>query len=295
MKFCIIIPAFNEGLVIEEVILSFISQTVIPNQLIIVDDNSSDNTLSIVREYTKKYSWITFLENKSSKNHQPGKKVIEAFYKGLESICLHEYDLIGKFDADILLPKNYFEIISKIFSENKKVGIASGNLYIENYGEWIYENISEKTKTRGPIKLYRRKCFEQIGGLKISIGWDTADELLAKYHGWEIVTDESLHVKHLKPTGKTYSKAARFKQGEAFYKLRYEFWLTMIASGKLAFLKKDFSVLINSLQGYFQAKKEKLPFLVSEKEGKFIRKLRWTKMKEKLNLTGFQNLLGLVF
>ena len=31
------------------------------------------------------------------------------------------------------------------------------------------------------------------------MGWDTVDELLAKYYGWQILTDKTLKVKHLKP------------------------------------------------------------------------------------------------
>jgi hypothetical protein len=31
------------------------------------------------------------------------------------------------------------------------------------------------------------------------MGWDTVDELLCKFYNWKVVTDASLHVKHLKP------------------------------------------------------------------------------------------------
>lgn len=282
MNFCVIIPAFNEGSFISEVIYGYINQTVLPDKLIIVDDGSSDNTFDLAKDISKNYSWIDVLQKEQSSTHRPGKKVVEAFYYGLQSISAENYDLIGKFDADIVLPKNYFEKIVGLFSKNEKVGIAAGNLYIEDNNKWVYENISKKTKTRGPIKLYRKECFNQIDGIKKSIGWDTVDELLANYHGWKVVTDESLHVKHLKPTGKTYTKAARFKQGEAFYKMRYGFLLTFIASAKLGFLKKDFRFIIHCLQGYFQAKKENLPFLVSEEEGEFIRDLRWGKIWERL-------------
>ncbi len=170
----------------------------------------------------------------------------------------------------------------EIFSINKKIGIAGGNLYINSGNDWIFENISNKKKVRGPIKLYRKECFNEIGGLKKSIGWDTVDELLAQYHGWQISTDESLQVKHLKPTGKAYANIAKYKQGEAFYKMRYGFLLCSIASAKLAFNKKNFLFFIFCIQGYVKAKGNKLPFIVSKKEGVFIRKLRWKGIKNKL-------------
>jgi len=172
--------------------------------------------------------------------------------------------------------------LSDIFSINKKIGIAGGNLYIKAGNDWVFESISNKKKVRGPIKLYRKECFNEIGGLKKSIGWDTVDELLAQYHGWQIHTDESLHVKHLKPTGKAYDKAAKHKQGEAFYKMRYGFLLSFIASAKLGLKKNSTSFFINSIIGYLKGKKNRLPFLVSKKEGVFIRNLRWDGIKNKI-------------
>ena len=114
------------------------------------------------------------------------------------------------------------------------------------------------------------------------MGWDTVDELLAQYHGWKIKTDLQAKVKHLRPTGFTYNKKAKWKQGEAFYKLRYGFFITSIASVKLAFKKKQPALIKDYLQGYFQASARKMPFLVDKKEGAFIRRLRYKKMWSKL-------------
>jgi hypothetical protein len=46
------------------------------------------------------------------------------------------------------------------------------------------------------------------------MGWDTVDELLCKFY-WKVVTDASLHVKHL-PTGANYNKTARYKTRSFF-------------------------------------------------------------------------------
>ena len=114
------------------------------------------------------------------------------------------------------------------------------------------------------------------------MGWDTVDELLCKYYHWKIVTDESLHVKHLKPTGANYNKTARYKQGEAFYTLGYGFWITAIASAKLAMMKKKPFLFLDYIKGFWMAKSAKKPMLVNEEQAKFIRKYRLQKMKEKL-------------
>lgn len=275
MKIIIIIPAHNEEASIGGMLQSIFEQTVLPKKLIVVNDASTDGTQKIIDQFSEKYSFIESVFQNSQELHEPGSKVINAFYKGFETLD-NNFDLIGKFDADLVLPSDYFEKVIALFTSDEKIGIAGGNLYIERENSWEFEAISEKTKVRGPIKLYR--------GLKKSIGWDTVDELLAQYHGWKIKTDTSLHVKHLKPTGAVYSNTSKHKQGEAFYKMRYGFWLTLIASAKLATKKSSFQFLMDSMKGYSKAKKEKLGFIVSEKEGVFIRKLRLKNIRRKLGV-----------
>lgn len=280
MRFYIVIPAHNESEHIGQTLESLVNQEFLPEKIIVVNDHSTDDTAEIVEGFTKKYPFITLVNSTSEANHLPGSKVIEAFHKGYKSLD-EEYDIICKFDADLVFPKNYLLELKRIFEKNPKIGMAGGFCYIEKDGNFVLEKLTNKDHIRGALKAYRKECFLQIGKLKPSIGWDTIDELLAQYHGWKVVTDTSLKVKHLKPTGKTYGKEARFKQGEAFYKMRYGFWLTFIASAKLAFLKKRPMLLYDYLRGYFKAKKQKLPFLVNQEEGKFIRELRWRKMRKK--------------
>lgn len=280
MDFYIVVPVYNEEAHIGQMLESVVNQTVLPKRVVVVDDSSTDGSSYIIKQYAKKFPFIEYVLNDSEQFHQPGSKVVEAFYKGFQHLD-DEFDAIGKFDADVILPENYFEKMIRLFTSDSKIGMASGILFIEKEGDWVFENISNKKKVRGPIKLYRKACFKEIEGLKKSIGWDTVDELIARFHGWEIQTDVSVHVKHLKPTGKVYNPSAKRKQGEAFYRMRYGFVLTLIASAKLAYKKKCFGLFWNSMRGFFQAKREKLSFLVSSEEGAFIRNFRWKNILKK--------------
>jgi len=279
----IIIPAHNEENHLSQVLGSLLEQTHLPKKIVIVNDASTDGTKDIIRNFSENHSFIKSVFHNSEENHAPGSKVINAFYKGFETLN-NDFDILCKFDADLIFPKNYLEKIVEHFQNNPTVGMAGGFCYIEKNGEWVLENLTNKDHLRGALKAYRKQCFEQIGGLKNTMGWDTVDELLAQYHGWKIKTDGSLHVKHLKPTGKVYPKTSKHKQGEAFYKMRYGFWLTLIASAKLASKKKSFQFFIDSMQGYFKAKNQNLEFIVSEAEGKFIRNLRWKNIIRKFGL-----------
>ncbi|WJJ97532.1 glycosyltransferase family 2 protein [Algibacter luteus] len=283
MDFYIVIPAHNEADSIGLTIHSLVNQTLKPKQIVVVNDNSTDNTESIVDSYVKKHSFISLVNNKSSNQHLPGSKIINAFYKGFDTLD-DQYDVICKFDADLIFPSNYLEVISNHFKKNNRLGMVSGFCYIEKDNQWVLENLTRKDHIRGALKAYKKDCFLEIGKLKPSMGWDTIDELLAKYYNWDILTDELLQVKHLKPTGISYNKGSKYLQGEAMYKMRYGFIITSISALKLAYRKGNFSLFKDYMAGYFKAKKEKLPFLVSEEEGHFIRELRWKGILGKFKL-----------
>lgn len=281
MKYYIVIPAHNEADFITETLKSITTQTLLPAKVVIVNDNSTDTTARIAKGFCEKYNYISLVNKVSDTVHMPGSKVIEAFNYGYETLD-ENYDLIVKLDADLILPHNYFEVIMKHFENNDRAGIAGGFAYIEQNGGWLKESLTDNDHVRGAFKAYRKECFLQIGRLKPAMGWDTADELLARYYNWNVVTDSSLQVKHLKPTGKNYNKQARYKQGEAFYALGYGFLITAVASAKLALKKKNPLLFLDYIKGYFKARNSGKPMLVTPKQAKFIRKYRWKKMKEKL-------------
>jgi glycosyltransferase involved in cell wall biosynthesis len=281
MNYYIVIPAHNEEAFIALTLQSLISQTVLPKKIVVVNDNSTDKTAEIVTAFAKENPFITLVNKTSEAIHLPGSKVIQAFHKGFETLD-EDYDVIVKLDADLILPNNYFETVLNIFEKDATIGMAGGFAYIEKNGQWILENLTDKDHIRGAFKAYRKACFQQIGNLKPAMGWDTVDELLSKFYGWKVVTDASLIVKHLKPTGANYNKTARYKQGEAFYTLGYGFLITSIASAKLAMMKKKPLLFLDYIKGFVKAKSAKTPLLVTPEQAKFIRKYRLQKMKEKL-------------
>ncbi len=281
MDYCIVIPAYNEQAFIALTLESLASQTILPKKIVVVNDNSTDKTADIVSGFAEKYAFITLVDTTSQAVHLPGSKVIRAFEKGFEMLNT-DYDVIVKLDADLILPKNYFETILATFKSDDKIGMAGGFAFIEKNGDWILENLTDKDHIRGAFKAYRKACFEQIGGLKPAMGWDTVDELLAKFYGWKVVTLPEMKVKHLKPTGANYDKTARYKQGEAFYSLGYGLWITAIAAAKLAAMKKKPLLFFDYMKGFFKAKSGRKPMLITEEQAKFIRKYRWQKMKGKI-------------
>lgn len=281
MKYYIVIPSHNEEKLIAATLQSLVEQTILPAKVVVVNDNSTDKTEEVVLTFAEKYQFISLVNKTSDAIHLPGSKVIQAFQKGFETLD-DNYDFIVKADSDLIFPSNYFETIISHFKSDERVGMAGGFCYIEKNGDWVLENLTDKDHIRGALKAYRKECFRQIGGLKPAMGWDTVDELLSKFYGWKVITDASLKVKHLKPTGANYNKTARYKQGEAFYTLGYGFLITAIASAKLAMMKKKPLLFIDYIQGFLKAKFSKKALLVTPEQAKFIRKYRLEKMKQKL-------------
>lgn len=287
MKYIIVMPAFNEAENIGPTLDSIAAQEIRPSQLIVVNDGSTDQTSEIVQSYASKYPWIKLIENPGEARHAPGGKIVKAFYKGFNQIT-QPYDVIVKLDADLLLPINYFAEILRMFQEQEDLGIAGGiNLVLRN-GNWVYENFADDDHVRGAFKAYRKPCFEAIGGLRPSVGWDTADELIAMYHGWKTKTNKDLVLKHVRARGKSTGFVRVMKKiGHAMYRLRYGFLITLISAAKAGFVNRPmvitgFAVMLGFIEAYFRSD----PFIVTEEEGRFIRNFRIKRMKEKLGRKG---------
>ena len=152
--------------------------------------NSIDGTEEIMRKFSKRHSFIRYVNRVSSANHQPGSKVIRAFEQGLDALTV-PYNVLVKLDADLLLPPNYFSILLELFKE-ERVGIAGGFCVEQNkQGQWELNHPMGKDHVRGAFKAYHSDCFVAIGGLRPYMGWDTVDELLARFHGFTVRTQEA--------------------------------------------------------------------------------------------------------
>lgn len=279
LRFGIIIPAHNEGDILAQTLDSLLGQTLFAHSIVVIDDNSTDHTAAIVADYCRRFPQVKTLYRSSSVQRLPGAKIVQAFNAGLPLVG--QADIICKYDADLIFPPNYLETLQTYYLQNPQLGMCGGVCSIEKDGKWLKENLTNKNHLRGALKSYRKECFEVIGGLKEAMGWDTVDELLAQYHGWELLVLEDLVVKHLRPTASRYNSQAQYMQGGMFYRLRYGGVLSFLASAKLAYKKRSLRLFWDYMKGYFKAKKEKQPFLVTPEEGKWIRAYRWRHIKRK--------------
>jgi glycosyltransferase involved in cell wall biosynthesis len=196
IKYIIISPVRNEEKNIEYTIKSVISQTIKPLVWIIVDDGSSDATAEIIKNHAQKHDWISLIQlpDRGHYDLMEGGE-IKAFYKGYETIKEKKYEFLAKLDGDISFDKHYFENLFREFYLNKKLGIASGLCYIQKNGELIPEKTYKK-HPRGPARIYRRDCWDDIGGVEDKLTWDAIDAYKARMLGWDTANFQNIKATH---------------------------------------------------------------------------------------------------
>jgi poly-beta-1,6-N-acetyl-D-glucosamine synthase len=105
-----------------------------------------------------------------------------------------------KLDGDLSFAPDYFQRCFEHFERQPDLGMGGGEVYHDRGGELKVE-ACPRFHVRGANKIYRRACWEAIGGLMPAPGWDTVDEVKANMLGWKTYSFVDLRVIHHRPTG----------------------------------------------------------------------------------------------
>lgn len=278
INFLIVIPAHNEAQSILLCLDSLKRQRFPHFECVVVNDGSTDATPQIVKDFIEreneagKTSRFTLVHREPSAR-DVGAKVVRAFNFGLASENMNDFEVLCKFDADIIFPEDYLEKVAEVYLNNKVAGMVGGLVYVKDKNDhWQHEKISSKQHLRGPIKTYRRQCFIAMEGLRPVLGWDNIDVMLAQMYGWQVVVLQDLWVKHLRPTGFAYRKERATKMGRYFYNIGLSFPLAVLSAAKLAYQNTSGLLFIQIIKTFI---KQRAPRELSQKEINYIRNLRW--------------------
>jgi glycosyltransferase involved in cell wall biosynthesis len=272
-KYVVISPVRDEEEFIEYTIESVISQTVRPLLWVIVNDGSKDKTGEIAEAHCHKHEWIQKVDRNDRGYRKRGGGVVDAFNFGMTQLGSTDYDFIGKLDGDLSFDKYYFEKLLSEFSQDPKLGIGGGACYNKRKSAFRLEKVPT-FHVRGATKVYRRKCFEDIGGLESKLGWDTIDEIKANMLGWKSRSFPELKVVHYRETGAA-SKLSQVEHGRGDYLIGYHpVYMLLKAISRIPqkpFLIGSLLLLYGFLSGYFR----KEPRLM---DGEVIKYLRQQQM-----------------
>jgi glycosyltransferase involved in cell wall biosynthesis len=218
ISYVLITPARNEETTIGDTINSVVSQTVLPKKWVIVSDGSTDRTDAIVKEYLPENTWIEFVRMPGHRDRQFAAKV-NCFEAGYTRLKEQEYDIIGNLDADISFDPDYFEFLLSKFHEDPSLGVA-GTPFVEQgkHYDYRFTNIEHVS---GACQLFRRKCYEEIGGyLPIKGGGiDWVAVTTARMKGWSTRTFTERTCLHQRKigTGNGSILMTSFRQGQKDY------------------------------------------------------------------------------
>jgi len=202
-EYILISPVHNEEAYIERTIKCIIAQSVPPKKWVIVNDSSTDKTDEIIKQYESQYDFISYLYLQHNDAQSYYDRKIRAFLSGYEKIKDTKYEFLGCLDADISLEPTYYESILEKFDHNPKLGVASG-VYLDEVNGRLRRIFIARISTPGAIQLFRRQCYEEIGGyipLKYG-GVDTLSEIMARMAGWETKSFPKYKAIHHRPVGK---------------------------------------------------------------------------------------------
>ena len=224
--YVLITPARNEEAFIELTIKSVIQQTVRPLRWVIVSDGSTDRTDEIVQKYTVEHDWIELLRMPERKERHFGGKVF-SFNAGRERLKDLKFEIIGNLDADLSFDADLFEMLMHKFADNAKLGVA-GAPFTEGRGTYDFR-FSSIEHVSGACQLFRRECFDDIGGYQPMKGGgiDVLAVLTARMKGWQTRTFPERVCFHHRSMGsaKANSLAISFRLGQKDYMLgRHPLW-----------------------------------------------------------------------
>ncbi len=185
IPYVLITPACNEEKLIEYTLKSMVKQTVPPVKWVIVNDGSTDATGSIVQGYAEKYDWIELVNLPKRQGRNFAAKV-QAFNAGREKLQDVAYEVIGNLDADVSLDDDHFEFLMGKFRDDPTLGVA-GTIFVEDGYSSGTDSFEGQNYVSGQCQMFRRQCFEEIGGYTPSrnggIDWIAVTK--ARMIGWK--------------------------------------------------------------------------------------------------------------
>jgi glycosyltransferase involved in cell wall biosynthesis len=253
--YVLITPARNEEAYIEKTLKSVIAQTVRPKKWVIISDGSTDRTDEMVLQYASKHEWMEFIRLPVQRERNFAAKV-HAFNAGYERVKSISYDIIGNVDADISFGEDFFEYLVGQFESNPDLGCA-GTHYIEGDFHSFKDSYINVNHVNGQCQLFRRICFEEIGGYVPNRGGgiDWVAVTTARMKGWQTYSFAERTYTHYRAMGTAESNilSSRYRYGRKDYFLGgHPLW--EVFRGSFQMRKKPYVIGgLALLFGYFLA------------------------------------------
>lgn len=174
-----LVPAHNEQRLIGVTIKSLFEQRVPPTRVLVIGDNCTDDTISVVRGLMATYPTLDVMETKNNTAKKAG-----ALNQGIATLMPNEWDFVLQMDSDTLLDSELVKEALLEFGSNPNLGGVCSRCGVAPLEEgasrwarllWRYQNIeygiddSYRIERRGKIKvlagavtLYRMDVLKKV-------------------------------------------------------------------------------------------------------------------------------------
>ena len=272
-------PAKNEEKNLPSTIRSIERQTIKPAVWVIIDDGSTDNTPQIIEAAKKKHTWIKSICLTKGKKRDLGIHYSCICTSGLNyaiEYCKRnkiEYEYIGTVDADMSLESTYFENLIKKFERDPKLGIASGGTWVSISGKEVQLEMREDIPCGGH-RLWRKKWYEECGGVPISYASDSVSNIKAKLNGWKVKRFEGYKATQARRTSSAEGLWKGWKtEGAAMYHIGFPPQFATLRAIRYLFTK-PYYIGLAYLLGYLQSYINKKPRINDEEVRYYVRYTR---------------------
>ncbi len=217
LTYVLLTPARNEAGYIRGTLDSVVHQTHKPLKWVVVSDGSTDETDDIIQHYAAKYDFIHYLRTEPQQEARAFASKAYALHAAAQQMDGLRYDLMGNLDADVSFAPDYFAQMLQRFAADEQLGVGGGVIVEDHNGVIIPQHNATHLNVAGAVQLFRRECFEQIGGYRPLPrgGIDALADIMARLYGWKVQTFSELEVMHHRLTGTEQSSLlkARIRQG----------------------------------------------------------------------------------
>lgn len=231
------------------------NQTSLPVRWIIVSDGSTDRTDEIVSRHAAQHDWIELYRMPERKTRDFGGKA-RCFNTAYARAKHLVFDLVGNLDADLTFAKDYYAFLVRKFVEDPGLGV--GGTPFSEEGQTYDYRFSSRDHVSGAAQMFRRDCFEEIGGYVESKGGgiDAIAVLSARMKGWHTQTFTDKVCEHHRPMGSANHRhkiAANFKLGQTGFRLGFhpvwQIFRTVYQMGRKPYVAAGLALFV----GYFWA------------------------------------------
>ena len=268
----IIIPCYNTEQYIEKCLDSILKQNLEKFEIILIDDCSTDKTVSIINRYMKKCPYIKLIKNKENRG---------AGYNRNVALKEAKYDLISFIDSDDYLEENFYEELYKAITK-EKADVAVCDIFIkfdssfenqadvravECEGKATKENILNQGHAASPCnKLFRKELLEKFPFPTGIMNEDVATVLAVIINAKKIAYTGDTYYNYIQRQKSTQNDTLGFKRFDIFKAID----ILESRINKVKGYKKYFDIIIYQQVIMFY-------LYIPPKEDKFIKRYKFLK------------------